>query len=264
MPEPKEESPAAPEMPPLAMDTSAYLREEDDGTMPPPPQQQQHSTLESEPKLVEPQNVKSRFWAHFMKYNVEFHPDKKTTARCSICGKDISVKQGTGGLKNHLKFKHPEENALLFENDESTPLNVSDTNLRASRSFVCTPIAAPTTGAAGTLSRGGGSASMMPAKKKPRHHFNSDNASYSDLAMRMDASKRADEKHLMEMWTLTRCELRNLRKELKDEELDECVMKELEGDVRALKQRKAEFAELLGFPKDEEEKLVETPVTEDV
>mmetsp|Transcript_8916 Transcript_8916/g.20030 ORF Transcript_8916/g.20030 Transcript_8916/m.20030 type:complete len:241 (-) Transcript_8916:145-867(-) len=237
MPELKEEEPPAPDMPPLntVMDASPYLAGPED--MPPPIE---------EPKLVKPENVKSRFWAHFMKYNLEFHPDKKTTARCSLCGKDISVKQGTGGLKNHLKFKHPQENALLFDQDnEQIALAMNASILYPSS----------TTTAIGSPSRGG-TATAMPAKKKPRHGGDR-SIDYSDLNLRMDASKRNNEKHLMEMWSLTRCELRELRKELKVEE-DEDVIRELEGDVRALKKRKVDFAEMLGFPKDEEESTVAT------
>lgn len=245
MPELKEESAAATvsDMPPLAaMDASAYLAGPE-GSMPPPPPPH----IEEEPKLVKPENVKSRFWTHFMKYDVEFHPEKKTTARCSLCGKDISVKQGTGGLKNHLKFKHPDENALLFDNDELLAQNATNQS-----SLLSYP---------GTPARGGsapGSATGMPAKKKPRLH----NDVYSDLNLRMDASKRSNEKHLMDMWSTTRCELRELRKELK-EEVDEGVIRELEGDVRALKKRKADFAEMLGFEKDKEENS-SAVATEDV
>ena len=54
----------------------------------------------------------------------------------------------------------------------------------------------------------------------------------------------------MEMWALTRRELHELRKELKTEDDDE-IIQELERDVRILKKRKAEYAELLGLAKDE-------------
>ena len=55
--------------------------------------------------LNKPQGKKSKFWVHFSEYDQDAHPDKKHYARCNLCGRDISVKQGTGGLKNHMKFK---------------------------------------------------------------------------------------------------------------------------------------------------------------
>lgn len=194
--------------------------------------------------LIKPANVKSRFWVHFMRYNVEYHPDKKTTARCALCGKDISVKQGTGGLKNHLKFKHPEESDLLMSD------NCGDVEVGGSQSAMNQRLPA---GAAVVESPSrGGTAAVNPAKKKARisHIPNGENP-YEDITMRMDTEKRNREKHLMEMWSMTRREIRELRKELKEEEQDKDVVRELEGDIRVLKKRKADYAEMLAFPKDD-------------
>jgi len=180
--------------------------------------------------LVKPENVKSRFWVHFLRYNTAFHPDKKTTARCSLCGKEISVKQGTGGLKNHLKFKHPEENRALFESEESYHAAMGSPgammNYRASSS--------------GASSRSKSAASRHLSKK---HRF--ENA-YVDATIRLDAEKHLREKHWMEMWTILRKELRELRKEMRDEE-DAATLRELEGDARFLRKRKAEFEDMLGI-----------------
>ena len=93
--------------------------------------------------LVKPENTKSRFWTYFMRFDTEYHPDMKTKARCDMCGKIISVKQGTGGLKNHMRFKHPEENAILMELD---------------------PPPTPTKAAVSTIT--------VPTKKRPRHQEN--------------------------------------------------------------------------------------------
>lgn len=191
------------------------------------------ATGEENLKLLKPENVKSRYWLHFSKYDQEYHPDKKTTARCNICGKDISVKQGTGGLKNHLKFKHPEEFAALQladENDIHGTLHPADNNNGTPSS-----------------SRLGGVGGNTPAQKK-KIKRESTNV-YTDLSIRMDTEKRNKDKHLMEMWSMTRREIRELRKELKDEE-DEDVVRELEGDVRVLRKRKGDYAEKLGFKDD--------------
>ena len=130
--------------------SSPYLAED---VVPPPAldeQQQQlvqQMKLEQQPAeqlhLVKPENTKSRFWTHFMRFDTEYHPDMKTKARCDMCGKIISVKQGTGGLKNHMRFKHPEENAILMELD---------------------PPPTPSKAAVSTIT--------VPAKKRPRHQEN--------------------------------------------------------------------------------------------
>ena len=203
--------------------SSPYLNED----VPPPPldeqqrEQQQQAMLEEKLKLeqepaeqlhlVKPVNTKSRFWTHFMRFDTDFHPDMKTKARCDMCGKIISVKQGTGGLKNHMRFKHPEENAILMESDGD----------------VC--VAASSSG--GTPSSKAATAITVPAKKRPRGN---------------EFEKRDKEKHVMEMWSFTRREISALRKEIKNEE-DEAAIRDLEHDMRLLKKKKAEYAKVLGM-----------------
>ena len=92
-----------------------------------------------------------------------------------------------------------------------------------------------------------------PSRKKPRA-----NNAYLDTSMRLDEEKRTterhkneNEKHLMEMWVMTRREIREIRKELKEEDNHE-IRKELEGDVRVLKKRKGEYADILGLKEEEE------------
>ena len=120
------------------------------------------------------------------------------------------------GLKNHLKFKHPVENEALFEGDEA--------------GLTHTPIKVPAPSLPG---------STGPARKKPR-------TAYSEITARMDADKRSVEEHYMKMWALTRDQIRNTRKDLKEEE-DEELVRELEGDLKTLVKKKAEYAEMLGF-----------------
>lgn len=55
-----------------------------------------------------PPPLKSEVWKYFTLVN-------KDTAKCSICGKDYSRKGRTNtSLKNHLKFKHPEEHTRFL------------------------------------------------------------------------------------------------------------------------------------------------------
>ena len=222
------------------MDPSAYLADTDD--LPPP------SSVENEqPKLVKPDNIKSRFWVHFMKYDPGYHPDKKVFARCTLCGKDISVKQGTGGLKNHMKFKHPAENALLLSDDFNSDM--------------CSPAEnqSPSDHIKTEASSKGDIGTIIPTKsKRPRL----ENAS-AKISERRVAENRTNDKHLMEMWSLTRREIRQIRVELKDEE-NEDIIRELESDVRVLRKRKADYAELLGFPKDDEETNIDTEKVESI
>ncbi|KAL7527290.1 hypothetical protein ACHAXR_002865 [Thalassiosira sp. AJA248-18] len=83
-----------------------------------------------------------------------------------------------------------------------------------------------------------GGTATIPARKKTKQEH-----ACSDTSVR-------NERHLADMWSLTRREIREIRQELKTEE-DEDVIKELEKDVRILKKRKADYAERLGFPKDD-------------
>ena len=50
----------------------------------------------------------------------------------------------------------------------------------------------------------------------------------------------------MEMWTLTRAELKKLKQELK-EETDEEEIEDIESDIKALRKRKVNLAKLLGM-----------------
>mmetsp|Transcript_17796 Transcript_17796/g.38506 ORF Transcript_17796/g.38506 Transcript_17796/m.38506 type:complete len:252 (-) Transcript_17796:169-924(-) len=216
---------------------NAYLASPPQPQAPPPePTAPEHEQVESL-RLVKPLNFRSRFWVHFHKYDLEYHPDKKNFARCDLCGRDISVKQGTGGLKNHLKFKHPGENAALLEEDEvphATVVSTAAISVKHEGHFV-----------KAEASPGEVDAAVASARKRARH----DNA-YADITIRMEAEKRTNEKHWMEMWTITRRELRVLRQELK-EEREENAIRDLEGDVRVMEKKKSDYAELLGFPRED-------------
>lgn len=197
-------------------------------------------------QLVKPDNVKSRFWTHFMKYDQGYHPDKKTTARCSLCGKDISIRQGTGGLKNHMKFKHPAENALLFDDDEE----------------------AAAAAAAGTPSRGG--AAEPPRKKQRAAKDGAAEAAHDqdvqralDVTTRQEIEQRAKEKHWLEMWSGVRREMRDVRAEIRAESDNPIAVRELEEDLRVLRMKKAEYSELLGFPREGEEEHAEEEAVEE-
>lgn len=58
--------------------------------------------------------------------------------------------------------------------------------------------------------------------------------------------KQTKEKHLMEMWSMTRREISELRKDLKNEE-DVDAIADMEQDLRQLRKRKAEYANQLGM-----------------
>lgn len=228
---------------------STYLAGPEDHL--PAPVETPETTGDVELHLVKPENTKSRFWTHFLRYDVSHHPDKRTTARCTLCGKEISVKQGTGGLKNHMRFKHPEENAVLMHEGDGEPPNSNHHQM------------SPVNAAAATLSVG--TPSSVPPHKKPRISVKQESNPYiasvsstqldadrrsAENAERRSAERRLAEKHLMEMWSRTRKEVRELRTELKEEE-DEAVVRELESDIRVLTRKKAEYAELMGLPKDD-------------
>ncbi|KAL7544398.1 hypothetical protein ACHAWF_007781 [Thalassiosira exigua] len=220
----EEVAPAVPAITPV--DGALHLAE---------PEAEEACTPVIELRLLKPENVKSRFWIHFMKYDPICHPDKKTFARCNLCGKDISVKQGTGGLKNHLKFKHPPENAVLMGYDLEDP-GTRDSYDPESESASATPVK---TEAAVEVPD-------LPMKRMKR----GENA-YQAITQRMDTASRETEKHWMEMWSMARRELREIRKDLKAED-DPEVIKDLEADARVLTKRKADYAEKLGYEKEEE------------
>jgi hypothetical protein len=176
--------------------------------------------------LVKPANKKSKFWFHFSEYDNDAHPDKKSYARCNLCGRDISVKQGTGGLKNHLKFKHPGESAQLID--------FSETESNAGGN---TPSNAITTGGYTP----GTPAALSPPRKKAKT-----TSSLQDITSRVDADKRVKQKHDLEMWSMVRREIKDLKAQLANED-DEEAVKELERDIQNLRKMKASFDDQLGF-----------------
>lgn len=175
--------------------------------------------------LVRPEGKSSKFWTHFSVYDTEAHPDKAKYARCNLCGRDISVKQGTGGLKNHMKFKHPAENEQLFADYEMD--NAEGVSISASSATK------PSTPGAST-----------PSKKRAK--FNS----LQEVTSRMDSERRVKQKHDLEMWSSVRREIKELKKELENE-VDDDDRKELERDIKNLKKMKAGLDEQLGFISEE-------------
>mmetsp|Transcript_15467 Transcript_15467/g.24004 ORF Transcript_15467/g.24004 Transcript_15467/m.24004 type:complete len:222 (+) Transcript_15467:105-770(+) len=180
--------------------------------------------------LVKPQGKKSRFWVHFSEYDTEAHPDKVKYARCNLCGRNISVKQGTGGLKNHLKFKHPAENALLFSYSDEIGRENADASAVVASALGATSTNPSAAAAADAVS---------PPKKKVK-------ISLQDITSRMDSEKRAKQKQDLEMWSTVRREIKELKKELATEE-DEEDRRDLENDIKNLKKMKAGLDQQLGF-----------------
>ena len=172
---------------------------------------------------------------HFSEYELGAHPDKKNYARCNLCGRDISVKQGTGGLKNHMKFKHAAENEQLFSYSEiEGDINAgSKTPSSAGGNLPATP-----------------AASSSPPKKKAKT-----TSTFQDITSCMDTEKRIKQKHDLEMWSMVRREIKDLKAELANTE-DEEAVKELERDIKSLKKLKASFDEHLGFCTESQEVLV--------
>jgi|Transcript_6473 hypothetical protein len=158
---------------------------------------------------------KSRFWTYFMTYCPDHHPEKVNFARCNLCGRDISVKQGTGGLKNHMKFKHPEENEML---DDSVTYGVD--NLAVAVGEAGTPIP-----------------NSVPIAKRRK------TVPTSGLS-RAEEIKMKKEEHYSKMWEEASSSLNRLRQALKHEE-DVDVIDELEGDIAMMAKRKADYAALL-------------------
>lgn len=75
----------------------------------------------------------------------------------------------------------------------------------------------------------------------------------------MEVEKRSKEKHLMEMWSVTRKEIADLRKELKGES-DEDAIQDLAKDIRLLRKRKADYEEQMGMNDDRVELWDDTKV----
>lgn len=187
--------------------------------------------------LNKPQNKKSKFWVHFSEYDNDAHPDKKHYARCNLCGRDISVKQGTGGLKNHMKFKHPTENAQLLDYSEIEGNDGGGNTPSASNPSGYTPANTP-----------GGASS--PPKKKTKT-----TTAFQEITSRIDSEKRVQQKHDLEMWSLVRREIRDLKAELANAE-DEEAAKELERDIQNLRKMKASFDEQLGFCMESQDAMI--------
>lgn len=86
---------------------------------PAPTTTQQHDTpaptTTTTKKLKKPDHTwTSIYWKHFMVVVGE-----EKTAQCSLCGDGIKFKNGTGGLKNHLNYKHNNEYKALHDKTET-------------------------------------------------------------------------------------------------------------------------------------------------
>ncbi|KAL3787761.1 hypothetical protein HJC23_009812 [Cyclotella cryptica] len=174
-------------------------------------------------KLIEPgPKRKSKFWAYFKAYDLEHHPDKSHTARCSLCGKDISVKQGTGGLLRHLQHIHAKDSEELNTIAAAYPSRASEA-----------------ANSPAGVDEGGKKNAKPPTPKKPR-------LSVPVANVEVVEAKIKREEHNLKMWRDAREELKRLKQELKEAEDDEDVQ-ELEADILGFKNRKASFARLLGF-----------------
>ncbi len=167
---------------------------------------------ESGPRLIKPQNKKSKLWRFFSEYDPSFHTDKKHTGRCNLCGQDLLVKQGTGSLSSHLKYKHPEQYKSLQEESEEAPSAAVD------------KIGSP----AAMLQR---TTDKMP----------------QDVTSRTNLEKCMKKKNDLEIWALVRRELKELTLELEGKVFDgdNSGVAELEQDIKNLKMMKAEFGALL-------------------
>ena len=200
------------------------------------------------PTLIQPNNRKSPYWVHYQRYDPIVHPNKVKIAVCNFCSKELSVKQGTGGLKSHLKSKHHDvyiamgllTAAAEEENDPEQQLQQQQQ------------------GAAAAAAAAAASASANTIRTTPQRRQRQGRAIVPDAATTSihNEERRKHEKHLMEMWSYTRREIHVLRQELKnhttneeddEEEDNEDQRQELENDIRRLVKRKAEYAAQLGF-----------------
>ncbi|KAL7459673.1 hypothetical protein ACHAWC_011548, partial [Mediolabrus comicus] len=168
------------------------------------------------PHLKRPTNKKSRYWAFFSEFDLKHHPDKKHSSICNLCDAEISFKSGTGGLSNHLKFKHPTEFAALNDENEE----------KENGSQVCTAIAGEVANC------------TFPGQHKA--------SALQRITSLMTSEKSMKMKHDLEVWSLVRREIRGLKTELAGEE-DEDAKKEVERDIKNMKKIKAFFDEQLGF-----------------
>lgn len=178
----------------------------------------------SEPELhlIRPLNKKSKFWQYFSEFDLDFHADKKHIGRCNLCGKELLVGQGTGGLSNHLKFVHP---------DEYKSLHVQGCSEGARSSSTTTT----TTTAAPAVNNLVDSSTIM---SQP---------TLQDITSRTNLEKSMKVKNDFEIWALVRRELRDLELEREEKEIDgdDIAVAELEQDIKNLKKMKATFACLI-------------------
>lgn len=200
------------------------------------------------PTLIQPNNRKSPYWVHYQRYDPIVHPNKVKIAVCNFCSKELSVKQGTGGLKSHLKSKHHDVYIAMGlltaaeENDPEQQQQQQGAAAAAAASASSTTTTIRTTPQRRQQRQG---RAVVPSET---------DASITSIH---NEERRKHEKHLMEMWSYTRREIHVLRQELKnhttnddnDEEEDneDHQRQELENDIRRLMKRKAEYAAQLGF-----------------
>ena len=201
------------------------------------------------PTLIQPNNRKSPYWVHYQRYDPIVHPNKVKIAVCNFCSKELSVKQGTGGLKSHLKSKHHDVYIAMglltaAAEEEKDP----EQQLQQQQQH----------GAAAAAAAAAASASANTIRTTPQRRQRQGRAIVPDAATTSihNEERRKHEKHLMEMWSFTRREIHVLRQELKnhttneeddEEEDNEDQRQELENDIRRLVKRKAEYAAQLGF-----------------
>ncbi|KAL7427629.1 hypothetical protein ACHAXH_003655 [Discostella pseudostelligera] len=186
---------------------------------------------------------------------------QKKIVVCNLCRKEISVKQGTGGLKSHLKFKHRQQYAELEEmvmmenNEQENQDQEEEGDMGKNPSF-------PNAGA--TAAVAAASAALVSRRGRRRFTFTTvSNRIRTSATIRSTTSssdeQRKHEKHLMDMWSYTRREIDALRQQLKkkkkknnnndddDDDGDEESNKDIEQDIRMLRKRKAEYAAMLGL-----------------
>jgi hypothetical protein len=219
------------------------------------------------PKLIAPINPKSPYWIHYQKYDPVVHPTQQKIAVCNLCQKEISVKQGTGGLKSHLKFKHRQQYAeleemVMMENNEREGQDKEEEGNTGNNPSL------PNAGA--TAAVAAASAALVSRRGRRRVTFTSVSNRIRTGATTAAATttihnttsrgdeQRKHEKHLMDMWSYTRREIDALRQQLKkkknnsdndddDDDGDEESTKDIEQDLRMLRKRKAEYAAMLGL-----------------
>jgi hypothetical protein len=193
---------------------------EEEEPLPPPPK------LEDELHLVDPgPKRRSKFWNYYKAYDLDHHPDKAHTARCSLCGKDISVKQGTGGLVRHLQHRHADESDDLAAITASYP----------------TPATLPRQ-SVGTIGEERGEEESDQPRKKTRVVGNGNNAISVDF---LDAKIKREE-HNLKMWRDAKSTIKELKEELASATVQEDI-DEIEADIQGFRDRKALYAKLLGF-----------------